>query len=102
MAANGTMYDGRVDDDDKAEIADGIERGAEIASRAAVGIAHDIKQGLASAERALAPPPDADVSKLVPTADLPELLDDGLSSLLVRLDREADLLRALGLRSLSC
>lgn len=99
------MYDAAVDDKDRAEIADGIERGAEIASRTAVGIADDIKRGVAkgiqTAERALAPPADADVSKLVPTADLPELLDDGLSSLLVRLDRESDLLRALGLRTLS-
>ncbi len=34
-----------VDEDDRADIADGIERGAAIASRTAVGIADDIKRG---------------------------------------------------------
>jgi len=101
------MYDGPVDEDDRAETSrgHGFERGAAIAATqvraTAEGIAYDIKRGLAHAERALLPPQDADVSKLLPTANLPELADDGLASLLTRLDREADLLRELAVRTLA-
>lgn len=58
--------------------------------------------GLERAGAALATPENADVAALLPAADLPELGKDGpLGALASRLDREADLFRAVALRALA-
>jgi hypothetical protein len=60
-----------------------------------------VERTLGKAGKLLAAPTESDVLKLVESADLPELGPDALSSLLVRLDREADLERSLSLRMLA-
>lgn len=61
-------------------------------------------EGLERAGAALATPENADVAALLPAADLPDVAsaDDGpLGLLATRLDREADLFRAVALRELA-
>ncbi|MBI2393760.1 MAG: hypothetical protein HYV09_29585 [Deltaproteobacteria bacterium] len=65
-------------------------------------IARSVGQGLRRAGRELDAPANADVAALIAEANLPEVaMDDALSSLARRLDREADLWRNLAIRELA-
>jgi hypothetical protein len=78
---------------------DPIERGLE---QGVAAVAGGLKRGLSGAKRALDGPEGAAVESLIDDTDLPELAGgDALSALALRLDRESDLLRSLGLRQLA-
>ncbi len=75
---------------------DPIERGLE---QGVAAVAGGLKRGLSGAKRALEAPEAAGVENLLDDTDLPELAGgDALSALALRLDRESDFMRSVGLR----
>jgi len=78
------------------------ERALSNAGERASKVAQSVGQGLRRAGRELDAPANADLAALIADTNLPEVaLDDALSTLARRLDREADLWRNLAMRELT-